>query len=63
MSYRIRNTATNTAKIRHVPSVPAIAAGVTLDAKSTYSFMIPDIENNMCKSVENVSMNHVKYAC
>ena len=53
MSYRIRNTATNTAKIRHAPSVPAIAAGVTLDAKSTYSFMIPDIENE-CKSVENV---------
>ena len=63
MHYRIRNTATNTAKIRHAPSVPAIATGVTLDANSTYSFMFPGIKNNMCKSVQNVSMNHVKYAC
>lgn len=62
MSYRISNRATNTAKMKHAPSVPAIAAGVTL-AESTYSFMFPDIKNNMCKSVGNVLINYVRYAC
>ena len=63
MYYRIRNTATDTTKIRHAPSVPPIAAGVKLYAESTYSFMIPDIKNNVCKSVKHVLMNHFQYAC
>lgn len=45
MSYRIKNTATKTTRIRHAPSVPPIAAEVTFDAESTYSFMSPGNEN------------------
>ena len=45
MYYRIRNAATNTPKIRQAPSVPPIAAAVTFNAESTFSFVISDIKN------------------